>query len=167
MTTRPNSFPATIAIIVIFSGSICLLSGLCTGLYAWVAETGPAGSLTPKHWYEAVIWGAMAFIPAGLFFWSGLRQWRRGNNKTSGIILAGLGFIDAGLFAWLIFSVTSDLRRLLRLYARVDHSVPISPHVYALLILSILAALSLWFVFVGLKIFFNTRKLTHTPETFE
>lgn len=151
MARNTKSFPATMVIIIIFAGAICLLSGICTGWVAWGAETGRHGS-PARHWYKAVIWGAMAFIPASLFFWSALRQWRRGNNKTSGIILAVLGLIGSGLIVWSIFSVSSDLRRVLRLSDRVDYSIPISPHIYVLLILSVLAALSLWFVYVGFKI---------------
>ena len=166
MARNTNSFPATMVIIIIFAGAICLLSGICTGWVSWEAETGRHGSLV-KNWHEAVIWGAMAFIPASLFFWSGLRQWRRGNNKTSGIILAILGLIGSGIFVWSIFSVSSDLRRALRLSHRVDYPIPISPYIYVLLILTVLAALSLWFVFVGFKILRHRPNQRISPETFD
>ncbi len=166
MARQRNSFPATIVIIIMISSAICILSGLCTGWFAWGAETGRNASPL-RHWYEAVIWGAMAFVPALLFLYIGLRQWRRGNNKTSGIILTTLGLIGTGGFAWVLLSLFSELRHLLRPSDRVDYTISISPYVYALLVISILVALSLWFVFVGLKIFFNTKKFTHTPETFD
>ena len=167
MALPKNSFPATVAIVLIFAGAILGLSGLCTGIFAWEAEAGRGGDLMPTRWYHAVIWGSFAFIPAGLFFWAALRQWRRGNNKISGalFLIGGLGGVLLCLPT--IINIALDIIRETDYRAQKGLPLPTDIIFWGIIIPLIGALLSAWFIYVGIKILRNLGPTQIPPETFE
>jgi len=165
MTPKTNKFPATVIIVIIFAGAIFLLSGLCTGLFAWDAEKTGGGAYSPGHWYEALFIGSFALIPSGLMLWAAIRQMGRGNNKVSGII-----FLIAGSAISLIFSL-STFSLVAEVYDATLRSSASSGRLLsaltALAYILLLLAAGVWLIRVGIKILRNKGQAPIAPETFD
>ena len=163
MTPQRNKFPATVIIIIIFAGAIFLLSGLCTGIFAWDAEINETGGYTPNHWYEALFIGSFALIPSGLMLWAALRQMRRGANKISGIIFLIGGVLSSLL---MVMSLISSVSRVLYVASRSNTVSQLPSAIIALVIIALLLAVGLWLVYIGVKILRDKGAVPNAPETF-
>ena len=164
MGIQKNNFPATVIIVIILAGAIFLLSGLCTGGFAWQAEMGEPDAYSPRHWYEAVLIGAFALVPSGLMLWAAIRLVRRGNNKISGVI-----FLIAGALLGL-YGLVTLLGFFVRVIDLILYGFSIYGMAYSLGTLAFAAMISFCaysLLRVSITIFKNKSQPPINPETFD
>lgn len=158
-----NKFPATVIIVIIFAGAIFLLSGLCTGVFAWDAEMTGGSAYSPGHWYEALLVGSFALIPSGLMLWAALRQMRRGNNKVTGIIFLIFGGILSLFAALSLLGAVIDIADISSASLRGDFG-------YTLIGLNVnivMLACGIWLIRIAVKILRDKDSKPIDPETFD
>lgn len=121
----------------------------------------------PRHWYEALIWGAMAFVPAGIFLWAALRQWRRGNNRISGALFFIGGLAGLSICLLTILNIATDIIREIDYRAEKQLPLPTDIIFWGIVIPLIGALMSAWFIYVSIKILRNLKPKPISPETFK